>query len=98
MDQFARVKSFEFDTRDVWLRMVIFYTRFECSFTSSPPVSSVFSQGKLFDKGSIEFVLGRGEVIKGWEIGAMGMEVGELSTRFECSFTSFPLVSSVVFR
>ena len=33
-------------------------------------------EGKVFDKGSISFRLGRGEVIKGWDIGVQGMKVG----------------------
>eukprot|EP00929_Paragymnodinium_shiwhaense_P029615 TRINITY_DN16924_c0_g2_i1.p1 TRINITY_DN16924_c0_g2~~TRINITY_DN16924_c0_g2_i1.p1 ORF type:complete len:309 (+),score=95.08 TRINITY_DN16924_c0_g2_i1:66-992(+) len=33
--------------------------------------------GSRFDKGLIKFYLGRGEVIKGWEQGVMGMRIGE---------------------
>ena len=32
--------------------------------------------GTVFDKGSISFRLGRGEVIEGWDIGVKGMRVG----------------------
>lgn len=35
------------------------------------------SNGKRFDKGSIDFKLGMGEVIKGWDMGVKGMMVGE---------------------
>eukprot|EP00929_Paragymnodinium_shiwhaense_P112387 TRINITY_DN80645_c0_g1_i1.p1 TRINITY_DN80645_c0_g1~~TRINITY_DN80645_c0_g1_i1.p1 ORF type:complete len:352 (-),score=117.10 TRINITY_DN80645_c0_g1_i1:108-1163(-) len=35
------------------------------------------SNGKRFDKGSIRFRLGGGEVIKGWDMGVDGMKVGE---------------------
>lgn len=33
--------------------------------------------GKRFDKGTIRFRLGAGEVIKGWDLGVAGMKVGE---------------------
>ena len=33
--------------------------------------------GKKFDSGTIAFRLGRGEVIKGWDVGCAGMTVGE---------------------
>ncbi|CAD7968626.1 unnamed protein product [Amoebophrya sp. A25] len=35
------------------------------------------SNGKRFDKGTIEFRLGTGEVIKGWDMGVKDMQVGE---------------------
>lgn len=35
------------------------------------------SNGKRFDKGTIRFKLGAGEVIKGWDLGVDGMKVGE---------------------
>ena len=34
------------------------------------------SGGTVFDKGTISFRLGRGEVIAGWDIGVQGMRVG----------------------
>ena len=33
--------------------------------------------GKQFDKGVIDFVVGRGEVIKGWDQGLLGAALGE---------------------
>lgn len=36
--------------------------------------------GKRFDKGSIRFHLGMGEVINGWDTGVVGMQVGESRT------------------
>lgn len=35
------------------------------------------TNGNRFDKGSIKFRLGGGEVIKGWDVGVEGMTVGE---------------------
>jgi len=35
------------------------------------------SNGKRFDKGTIPFKLGAGEVIRGWDLGVNGMAVGE---------------------
>uniref|UniRef100_A0A7S0Q847 peptidylprolyl isomerase n=1 Tax=Coccolithus braarudii TaxID=221442 RepID=A0A7S0Q847_9EUKA len=34
------------------------------------------TNGKKFDAGSIQFRLGGGEVIKGWDVGVAGMKVG----------------------
>ena len=34
------------------------------------------STGKIFDQGSISFKLGKGDVIRGWDIGVQGMRVG----------------------
>ena len=38
-----------------------------------------FTNGKLFDKSDdvFEFVVGVGQVIKGWDVGVMSMKVGE---------------------
>jgi FK506-binding nuclear protein len=36
--------------------------------------------GKVFDSGKIDFRLGVGEVIKGWDIGVSGMKIGEKRT------------------
>lgn len=35
------------------------------------------ANGRRFDKGSIKFRLGAGEVIKGWDLGVNGMAIGE---------------------
>lgn len=35
------------------------------------------SNGKRFDKGTIDFRLGTGQVIRGWDMGVEGMQVGE---------------------
>jgi len=35
------------------------------------------SNGQRFDKGTIKFKLGAGEVIRGWDVGVDGMKVGE---------------------
>ena len=40
-------------------------------------VGCLASNGKRFDKGQIRFALGRGEVIKGWDLGVAGMKVRE---------------------
>ena len=32
--------------------------------------------GAVFDQGTISFRLGKGEVIKGWDIGVQGMRAG----------------------
>ncbi|AIE88167.1 FKBP-type peptidyl-prolyl cis-trans isomerase [Fimbriimonas ginsengisoli] len=36
-----------------------------------------FPDGKEFDKGSFSFVLGSGQVIQGFDLGVMGMTVGQ---------------------
>ncbi|EER17112.1 structural maintenance of chromosomes smc4, putative [Perkinsus marinus ATCC 50983] len=38
--------------------------------------------GKQFDKGSINFRVGMGEVIKGWDMSVKGMQVGEVRKLF----------------
>ncbi len=38
--------------------------------------SGMFTDGKVFDSGSIPFALGSGSVIKGWDMGILGMKVG----------------------
>ncbi|EKX35764.1 hypothetical protein GUITHDRAFT_79453, partial [Guillardia theta CCMP2712] len=35
-----------------------------------------------FDEGDLEFRLGRGRVIKGWDMGVRGMTVGEIRRLF----------------
>lgn len=38
--------------------------------------AGTLTNGKRFDAGSIDFRLGAGEVIKGWDLGVVGMRVG----------------------
>ena len=38
--------------------------------------TGVFEDGVIFDSGEISFVLGRGEVIAGWDAGIVNMQVG----------------------
>jgi hypothetical protein len=73
----------------------IFSTRFECIFASSPPVSSVVLG--LFLPLLVELQL------RNWPLYTLlilmitcSMVQVQNYTRFECSFTSFLLVSSVV--
>lgn len=43
-----------------------------------------FENGKVFDSSDdgFEFILGAGQVIKGWDIGVASMKVGEKATLF----------------
>ncbi len=79
------------------------YTRFECVFTSSPLVSSVVS-GLLWNYDHILSILSQFSpglvplVLNGHahrKAKYMDRNTGIFSTRFECIFTSSPLVSSV---
>jgi len=45
-------------------------------------VGTLASNGRKFDSGKIAFKLGAGEVIKGWDVGCLGMRVGERRTLF----------------
>jgi FKBP-type peptidyl-prolyl cis-trans isomerase len=38
--------------------------------------SGKLTNGKVFDSGDISFVVGQGQVIKGWDEGIPGMKVG----------------------
>ena len=40
-------------------------------------VGTLAKNGREFDRGKIAFRLGAGEVIKGWDVGVAGMQVGE---------------------
>ena len=35
-----------------------------------------FTDGRIFDSGTYQFLLGSGGVIQGWDIGLQGMKVG----------------------
>ena len=78
----------------------IFSTRFECIFTSSPLVSSVFSHLLHSFRVYFSYHILRHSLLctpKELVCGHFLDIQGHLfSTRFECNFTSSPLVSSVV--
>ena len=89
----------------VWFH--IFSTRFECGFTSSPLVSSVFSH--LLHSFRVYFSIFSTRFECGFTSSPLVSSVVfhllhsfrvwfyVFSTRFECSFRSFPLVPSVGF-
>ncbi len=74
----------------------LFSTRFECISASSPLVSSVvFMENFVLFQNSFNWK--RRSCRRKPRLRAKTENLGLFPTRFECSFTSSPLVSSVVF-
>lgn len=48
--------------------------------TATVKYKGMLTDGSVFDQGTIDFALGQGRVIKGWELGILGMKVGEKRT------------------